>query len=379
MQRHARHDHGLTIPDPLLTKECGIPNACNRCHQDKDVEWARERVDQWYGKLMERPARQRTLRLAAARGRDPAAVGPLLALLAAETNAYWKAAIVNVLQPWYGAPPVEAALCRSLNDPSALVREKAARALDPEVGNATAPVTAALRARLEDPSRSVRVAAAWALRADLDMNSRAGRDLDLFLIANADEPGGQLQQAEFYIARGEPQKALEYYRKAVAWDPTSPPLRRDLAVLYSSLNQNREALEQLREAVRLEPGEADYHYTLALALNDAGDAAAALAELQEAVRLNPRHADAWRNLGLARAAKGDLIGALDALARAESLDAGDPRIPYARATVLARLARGSEARAAAQRALELRPDYPEARELLQRLPGGIDESHDKKP
>jgi Flp pilus assembly protein TadD len=86
------------------------------------------------------------------------------------------------------------------------------------------------------------------------------------------------------------------------------------------------------------------------------------------VRLNPRHADAWRNLGLALAAKEDLTGALDALARAESIDPNDPRIPYARATVLARLGRAADARAAASRALELRPDYSEARELMERLP-----------
>ena len=36
MQRHSRHDHGFTIPDPLLTKELNIPNACNRCHADQN-------------------------------------------------------------------------------------------------------------------------------------------------------------------------------------------------------------------------------------------------------------------------------------------------------------------------------------------------------
>ena len=39
MARDPRHDHGFTIPDPLLTKELGIPNACNRCHADKTVDW----------------------------------------------------------------------------------------------------------------------------------------------------------------------------------------------------------------------------------------------------------------------------------------------------------------------------------------------------
>ena len=36
MQRHPRRDHGFTIPDPLLTKELNIPNACNRCHAESN-------------------------------------------------------------------------------------------------------------------------------------------------------------------------------------------------------------------------------------------------------------------------------------------------------------------------------------------------------
>jgi tetratricopeptide (TPR) repeat protein len=367
MQRHARHDHGFTIPDPWLTKEYGVPNACNRCHQDKDVVWALAQVDQWYGKLMDRPTRQRARLLAEARAGQPAAVEPLLKMLAAETNAYWRAALINVLPPWSGQPQVDAVLRQSLSDGNALVREKAARALEGSAENQTAPTEAALRARLADPVRSVRIAAAWTLRASLDPKSRASRELDFFLDANADQPGGQLQQGEYLAARGHAQEALEHYRKAVAWDPASAPIRRDLAVLYGLLNQNHEALEQLREAVRLEPREAEYHYSLALALNEAGDLAKAIAELQETTRLNPRHADAWRNLGLARAAQDDLAGALEALGRAEALEPGDARIPYARATVLARLDRVAEARAAAARALQLRPDYAQAQELAQRL------------
>jgi predicted CXXCH cytochrome family protein len=361
MQRQSRHDHGLTIPDPLLTKECGVPNACNQCHRDKEVSWAVTQVDQWYGKLMDRPARQRTRWLAAARSANPGAVEPLLKILVAETNSYWKAAIINVLQPWSAEPSVAAVLRQSLDDTSALVRAKAARALDTGVENQS------VRSRLEDPVRSVRVAAAWAVRGELDMNSRAGRDLNLFLDVNADQPGGQLQLGQFFLARGEPNSALEHYRKAAAWDPASGPIHRDLAVLYSLLHQDHEALEQLREAVRLEPQDAEYHFSLALALNDTADLDRAIVELREAVRLNPRHADAWRNLGLALAGKDDLADAAEALARAEAVDPEDPRIPYSGATVLARLGRDDEARTAAARALKLRPDYPEAQELLQRL------------
>ena len=60
--------------------------------------------------------------------------------------------------------------------------------------------------------------------------------------------------------------------------------------------------------------------------------------------------------------------ALQALIRAESADSSDPRSPYARATILARLNRWEEARRAARRALEIEPHFEAARELLQQMP-----------
>ena len=67
MQRHPRHDHGFTIPDPLLTKELNIPNACTRCHADKPVDWAIEYTDKWYGAKMNRPTRDRARMIASAK------------------------------------------------------------------------------------------------------------------------------------------------------------------------------------------------------------------------------------------------------------------------------------------------------------------------
>src|SRR5690606_37606431 len=60
MERDPRRDHGFTIPDPLLTREHGIPNACGRCHADQDDDWAIRHVEEWYGERMEHPARERT-------------------------------------------------------------------------------------------------------------------------------------------------------------------------------------------------------------------------------------------------------------------------------------------------------------------------------
>ena len=45
-----RHDHSIRVPRPDLSVTLGTPNACNQCHQDKQVTWAAAQVKQWYGK-----------------------------------------------------------------------------------------------------------------------------------------------------------------------------------------------------------------------------------------------------------------------------------------------------------------------------------------
>ena len=104
-------------------------------------------------------------------------------------------------------------------------------------------------------------------------------------------------------------------------------------------------------------------------MNETGDREKFLAELEMAVKLDPHHARAGYNLGLARHAAGNPAGAIQALLAAEAADPRDPRIPYARATIHAKLGQIAEARQAAQRALELNPRSAEAAALLRQLSG----------
>lgn len=367
MQRHPRHDHGYTIPDPLLTQQLGIPNACNRCHTDKSVDWALEATAKWYGAKMERPSRQRAQLVARARRGDPAAREPMLAWLNTETNTYWRAVAAGMLEAWAGEPAVAQALRRRLDDPQPLVRERAVRALEPLVA-ADRGVAAALVARLDDPVRAVRVAAAWALRDRVDLASRAGRDLLYMLDSNADQPGGQMQNGTFAMARTNLTAALSSYQKAATWDPNSAPIRHDFAVALSLAGRPREALSQMQAACRLAPKDAEYAYKLGLAWSELGNLKEAAAALERAVQLDPRHARAWYNLGLARNSLGHPVEALEALLRAESITPDDARIPYARATILAQQGRTDEARAAARRALEIQREFGPALELLRQFP-----------
>lgn len=365
MERHWRHDHGFTIPDPLLTKQFGIPNACNRCHQDKDTDWALKYVEEWYGDKMERPTRRRAQAIARARAGHPSARDELLPIFEKEELSYWKASLAGMLEPWAAEPKVMNALLNGLNDTNPLVRAAVVRALEPLANSGLPAVSSAIQSKLDDPVRNVRVAAAWAWRSKLSPSLLAASELQAYLDLNADQPTGQMQKGIFHYSRQELPEALQHIQKAVAWDPYSPPFRHELAVVLSTMNRLPEAVEQLKEACRLAPRDAEAHYKLGLAFHELGDMRGAIQELEKAVQLDHRHARAWYNLGLAQHATSDPARAVESLLRAESADPSDPQIPYARATILARLGQVAEAKEAVRRALELRPDYAEARQFLE--------------
>jgi Flp pilus assembly protein TadD len=307
MQRHPRHDHGFTVPDPLLTKELGIPNACNRCHPDKSADWSLEYTEKWYGRKMDRPARDRTRSIAAALHGDDSAKPRLLALLAAHrtgegsmskaASPYWAAVAANLLYRWAADPEVKTAVLAALKDPNPLVREKAVLALESQ---ATDPqIATTLKHMLADSARCVRVAAAWVLRATADPHSLAARELQHSLDLEADQPRGQFRKAMFLLARNQPDEALVHLQKAVAWDQSSPPLRYQTAMLLDRIGRTSEALETLSSAEKLAPN--------------------------------------------------------------------DPQFPYSRAVILAREGRTEEARVAAKGALRTSRDFKPANELLEKI------------
>ena len=339
MQRHPRRDHGFTIPDPLLTKQHNIPNACNRCHADRSVDWSLEAVEKWYGPRMNRPTRTRAQWVAQARAGHTNAPANLMRVLAEEKVPLWRASAARLLRPWNTDPAVSRALFRAVVDPEPIVRANVAYALDGLARPDNAAVQAVLRELLHDSSRGVRVDAAWTARAQLDTNSAAARDLFVSLHQSLDQPMGLYQMGMWHFDRGENASALELLRRAVEWDVNSPPFRHTYAIALSTQGRMAEAVTQLEAACRLAPREAEYRYQLGLSLNEVGKLPEATAALEEAVKLDAQFGPAWYNLGLAYSAAQDLNRSVEALMRAETCQPNSPRAPYALATVLARLGR----------------------------------------
>jgi tetratricopeptide (TPR) repeat protein len=367
MQRHSRHDHGFTTPDPFLTKQLGIPNACNRCHTDKDADWSLAAVEKWYGDKMNRPSRRRAQVIAAARaGNAAAAREGLLTLLADKDNAFWQASAATVMRQ--GAlleqDDVQRALLGATAHSFPLVREKAAGALEPLVDVRHRGATAALVKLLDDPVRSVRIAAAWELRATVDERSSAGKDVMAYMHHNHDQPGGAMQRGMWQLARQDVPGAISWFERAVQWDPNSAPIRDALAVGYSMQARPADAVREMQQAVRIAPRDAEYWYKLGLAWAELGETGHTIASLEKAVAADANHARAWHNLGLALEQRGKVLDGVNALRKAEAIDPRRADTPFALATIYAKHGRLSEAREAAARALRIDPNHAEARSLM---------------
>ena len=359
MQRAPRHDHGWLRPDPLLTKELGIPNACNRCHTDKTTDWAIESSVAWYGAKLESAQRTRTRAIAAAQANQPAAPAALLAVLAKEDVPAWRATLLDLLTPFERTAPVVAVAQTSLTARDPLERAAAVRLL-----NGHAPSHDRLLALLRDPVRLVRLDAAWALSAELPADSPSRRELDAYFALSLDQPGGQLRAGQDLANRGHYAAAEKAIRLAVQWDPNSPGIYEALGFVLNAQGNASPAAAAFFRSAQLQPRDAPAAYRAALAFAEARQPADAEIAFRQAIERDPRFDRAWYNLGLLLAQTNRLPAAADALRQAESLAPASPDYPYALATVLLRSGDRDGARAAARRTLALDPSRTDARQLL---------------
>ncbi len=365
MQRDPRHDHGFTKPDPLLTKELGIPNACNRCHTDKPVDWAIEHSERWYGPKLESRQRERARVIAAAQAHRPEAAEKLLKFIASEDVPAWKATLTLLTRSYAETHPAVVESARAATrDAHPLVRSAGTQVLA-----AIPREVPALRPLLNDSSRLVRLDAAWPLSSELPPDSAARKELDAYLAVSADQPAGRMRIGQDLFNRGRAAEAAVQLRKATEWDVNSAGMFDSLGMVLSELGQTDEAAGALWRAARLNPTEATPAFNAALAFAAARKLADAELAFRETVRRDPRYHRAWYNLGLLLAQTNRAPDGIAALQTAEQIAPQVADYPYARATLLWQRGDRAGAIAAARRALEADPAHVQARELVRQSGG----------
>lgn len=368
MQRDPRRDHGFTHPDPQLTLELGIPNACNRCHTDQDAQWAADHTANWFGEDYNTTARTRARLQRRAVTGDSTVVPELIAQTAAEEIPLWRASLLALLAPWVAQDDVRDLALAELNHDSPLVRAAAINVLAPR------PDTRGELARLQaDPSRDVRLAAAWADPAGATLPPELAAEQEHWLTVNSDQPAGAIRRGQQALSHQDYATAEEWLRKAVDWDPAAYSHRMLGRVLHAA-GRIDEAIIELTRATELDPAASDYPYELALMYAELGQTDATVAQLQRAVQNAPDFGRAWYNLGLAYAGQQKLASALHALAQAEQHLPTSPEPAYAAATIHLRQNNLNAALAATERALALAPNDPGLRGFAQQIRNRLNQS-----
>lgn len=122
--------------------------------------------------------------------------------------------------------------------------------------------------------------------------------------------------AELYLQKGEKEKAAEYYRSALALNPSSVCALINLA---NSADNAAEAEKLYRHAVELAPDNFDARLNYAALLQKQNRLSEALEEYRQAAIINPKAPEVSNNLGMLQRGLGDLPQALDLFLNAFTL------------------------------------------------------------
>lgn len=308
----ARRDHSFQIPRPDLTIKLGIPNACNKCHTDKDAQWASDWIVKWYGP--KRPGEEKgphfAHTIAAARQHKPDAQPGLIKLLEdKERPAILRATTARLLGDYHNEQSTRT-LERFIMDSDPLVRAAAIRAIE---GHQSGTLRDLLDERLDDPIRLVRTEAARVLmslhpeeslagESKRDRLRRLGQVLQEYkqgLRMTFDHPGSHLNMAVLFGRLHSPGLVEKSYKQALRINPTFVPALMNLSTFYAQQNRSAEAEQLLRTATTTRPDFGESFYSLGLLVAETPSRLAEAAKhLKKASELMPDRPRVAYNYGL---------------------------------------------------------------------------------
>lgn len=191
------------------------------------------------------------------------------------------------------------------------------------------------------------------------------------------------QKARQAFEQREPERARQYYQKALELKPDSPDVHYGLAAVCFQMRDLAGAARHFREVTRLDPLRAGAFinlgavYNLLEAFDDAVNA------LRRAIQLDPQRGEAYYNLGLVYKRKGQVELALQAYREALRVDPRMADAHYNLANIFLERAQFSQAFAHYKQALDLRPNWQKAMDGLQQAEEALEDEqsadHEETP
>ena len=161
-------------------------------------------------------------------------------------------------------------------------------------------------------------------------------------------------------------EGLEYYRRALSYNPLYADAHYNLARLLAKHGEQSEAIAHYRDALKIRPNDADAHNNLGLLLAARGETAAALDEFHRALQIDPKYAKAFFNLGRVLAQRNELDKAIENYRQALAVSPNEVEILVVLADALARQEQFAEAVMHLQKAITLKPEVPDIHVALAR-------------
>jgi Tfp pilus assembly protein PilF len=303
--RMARSDHSMRPPAPAASLAFKSPNACNICHNDKDATWADQLVRQWHQRDYQSQILTQGRLIDAARRGDWSRLDAILTYIGStQRDEIFAASLIRLLYRCESPAKWPAVIKALQDDSSPLVRAAAAQALD---GYASPESLKTLAKAAGDEYRLVRVRAASALAAVpierlqdeyRTAVGRAAKELLSALNVRPDDYASYYNLGNFYMQRGDQEKALASYESAIKLRPDFVPPHVNLAFVFNAKGQNDKAEASLRRAVALDPNNAVLHLNLGMLLGEMKRPKEAQQAFRKTLALDPNSAVAAYNLAV---------------------------------------------------------------------------------
>ena len=369
-----RRDHSFRIPRPDLSLRLGTPNACNGCHTDRSVAWAANAVTQWYGPKV---AKESHFGEALYKGRSGSSGAERALIDLAEDPtmpSIVRASAVSLL-PRYATRTSLKTIQEALKSENSLLRISALSAsevVDPRdrIGMAFS--------LLEDPIRAVRLEAVRVLAAvpsdhwSATQRSVFERALAEYLESqqvNADRPESHFRLGIAYQGLGRLEAAERAYETALKVDSGFVGAYINLADLFRLQNREKEGEQSLGKALAIDPNNADVHHALGLLRVRQKRHGEALDSLERAVQLRPDYPIYNYVFAIALNSTGATDRALEVLKDAHQRNPANRELLSALITINRERGRVEDAATYARKLLQLSPQDPTARQILEVLRG----------
>jgi tetratricopeptide (TPR) repeat protein len=163
-----------------------------------------------------------------------------------------------------------------------------------------------------------------------------------------------------YGKKGEYDRAIEAFRKALELKPDLYGAWSNLGVAYRAKGEHDRAIEAFRKALELKPDLHEAWYNLGVAYGTKGEYDQAIEAYRKALELKPDLHEAWYNLGVAYGMKREHDQAIEALHKALELQPGDPQAWNDLGVAYGMKGEYDQAIKACRKALELKPDFYQA-------------------